>query len=51
MKKLRVLVLLAFVCAPAAATLVSCERKVEVKQEITDDGKGNIKESTVRKFK
>ena len=50
MKRLKMLILLAILCAPATITLFSCERKVEVKQEVTDDGQGNRNETTYRKF-
>ena len=50
MKRLKMLILLAILCAPTVITLCSCERKVEVKESVTDDGQGNRTETTVRKF-
>jgi hypothetical protein len=50
MKILKLLILLAILCAPTVVTLCSCDRKVEVKQSVTDDGQGNTTETTVRKF-
>ena len=51
MKRLKMLILLAILCLPATFTLFSCDRRTDVKQEITDDGQGNRKETTVREFK
>jgi hypothetical protein len=51
MKRLSAFILLVVLCVPAMITLFSCDRRTDVKQEITDDGQGNRKETTVREFK
>ena len=50
MNKLKALILLAVLFAPVTLPLFSCDRKTDVKQEVTDDGKGNRSETTIRKF-
>jgi hypothetical protein len=51
MKRLVVLGLLLALFTPMVISLCSCEQKVKVKQEVTDDGQGNRKERIVREFK
>ena len=51
MKRLKAFILLVLLCLPATVTLFSCDRRTDVKQEVTDDGQGNRKETTVREFK
>jgi len=51
MKRLKAFLLLLVLCVPAGVTLFSCDRRVDVKQETVDDGKGNTKTTTVREYK